>query len=266
MPELEQNLRLWNADFDWSARGEEWSAWWGDTPALWYGALLPRIHPFVGGTVLEIAPGFGRWTHYLKDLAERLIIVDLAERCIDHCHARFATATNIDYHVNDGRSLGMVADTSVDFAFSFDSLVHADTDVMKAYARELARVLKPGGVAFLHHSNLGAHGRAVTIAKRFPQRALRGLVDRGVLIDLYAWRSEDVTAEAVASAAAESGLSCVTQELISWEHGIYLTDALSILTPRGSRWDRPTRRVHNPWFGREGRRMRALYASTSYAR
>ncbi|MEK6280890.1 MAG: hypothetical protein AABN95_11100 [Acidobacteriota bacterium] len=29
---------------------------------------LPRIHPFIPvGTILEIAPGYGRWTHYLKD-------------------------------------------------------------------------------------------------------------------------------------------------------------------------------------------------------
>jgi len=29
---------------------------------------------------LEIAPGFGRWTHFLRDLCSELIIVDIAER------------------------------------------------------------------------------------------------------------------------------------------------------------------------------------------
>ena len=51
----------------------------------------------------------------------------------------------------------MVADRSVDFAFSFDSLVHADAEVLDAYAAELARTLAPDGVAFIHHSNLGAY-------------------------------------------------------------------------------------------------------------
>jgi hypothetical protein len=50
----------------------------------------------------------------------------------------------------------MIENGSIDFAFSFDSLVHAESDVMSSYAHELARVLKPGGVAFLHHSNLDA--------------------------------------------------------------------------------------------------------------
>ena len=31
---------------------------------------------------------------------------------------RFADATHIDYHINDGRSLDMIEDRSVDFAFS----------------------------------------------------------------------------------------------------------------------------------------------------
>lgn len=54
----------------------------------------------------------------------------------------------------------MVADSSVDFAFSFDSLVYVEAEVLKGYLTELARVLKPDGVAFLHHSNLGAYQRS----------------------------------------------------------------------------------------------------------
>ena len=50
----------------------------------------------------------------------------------------------------------MVDDESIDFAFSADSLVHADLDVIAAYLSELARTLRPNGVGFIHHSNLGA--------------------------------------------------------------------------------------------------------------
>ena len=32
------------------------------------GTIFPRIRECLPvGTILEIAPGFGRWTHYLKD-------------------------------------------------------------------------------------------------------------------------------------------------------------------------------------------------------
>lgn len=266
MPDVDHNLAIWTSEWDWSERGDEWSRWWGGTPALWTGALLPRIHAFVPtGTVLEIAPGYGRWTQFLKDLCERLVIVDLTEGCIEACRERFSAATNIEYHVNDGRSLEMVEDDSVDFAFSFDSLVHAESDVLGAYLDQLARKLKPDGIGFIHHSNIGAYGPLTRLARRAPVRTLEPLVRRGLLVNLPAWRAETVTADSFASQCASAGLSCVAQETISWEFGPYMIDSLSFFTRRGSRWDRPRRVVRNPFFHREGRRMARLYAETSFA-
>src|SRR4051812_3157212 len=119
MADVEKNLEVWERGWDWSKGGEEWSESWGGTPLLWYGVLLPRIHRFVpAGRILEIAPGFGRWTQYLKDLCEDLVAVDLTERCIEHCRDRFADEGHMEFHVNDGQSLEMVADGSIDFAFS----------------------------------------------------------------------------------------------------------------------------------------------------
>jgi SAM-dependent methyltransferase len=265
MPDLDENVAQWDAQWDWSDRGDEWSAWWGGTPALWHGALLPRIHAFVPtGTILEIAPGFGRWTQYLKDLADRLVIVDLAERCIDSCRQRFADATNIEYHVNDGRSLDIVADGSVDFVFSFDSLVHAESDVLEAYLEQLGRKLKPDGIGFIHHSNIGEYRGFSAIARRAPSRGFHRLVRHGALINLTAWRSESMTAARFADQCTRAGLACVGQEKINWEHGPYLIDALSLFTPRGSRWERANRVVSNPFFVRDARRMAALYAATGF--
>ena len=267
MANIEENLAVWESSWDWSAGGDEWSSWWGGTPALWHGALLPRIHAFVPtGTVLEIAPGFGRWTHYLKDLCERLVVVDLTERCIDHCRERFADATNIEYHVNDGRSLEMVEDGSIDFVFSFDSLVHVEIDVLDAYLTQLATKLKPEGVGFFHHSNIGEYARLIALARRAPERSRRRLVDAGALVDLYAWRAESVTADLFVETCGRAGLACIGQERINWEHGSYLTDALSIFTRRGSSWDRPLRTMRNPLFRREARRMASLYAGSAFER
>src|SRR3954469_21448802 len=185
MADVEENLAVWSTDWDWSTQGDEWSAWWGDTHALWYGALLPRIHAFLpAGTILEIAPGYGRWTQFLKEECERLVAVDLTERCIDACRERFSDATNIEYHVNDGRSLDMVADGSIDFAFSFDSLVHAEADVVGAYVEQLARKLSPDGIGFIHHSNIGGYRRLLTLARKVPPHRLGDLVRRGAVINL----------------------------------------------------------------------------------
>lgn len=267
MPDVEQNLSVWADGYDWSRRGDEWSKWWGGTEAMWRAALLPRIHAFLpAGTILEIAPGYGRWTQFLKGQADRLVVVDLAEKCIDHCRMRFEGASNIEYHVNDGRSLEMVADGSVDFAFSFDSLVHVERDVIEAYVEELASKLKPNGVAFLHHSNAGAYRRRARVARRLPRRLLPGLIRRGVVIDVIAWRAETMTADVFAAACERVGLSCVSQECISWEHGNQLIDTLSTFTPRGSTWDRPRVVVRNPAFRDEGARARRLYSVSSFPR
>jgi SAM-dependent methyltransferase len=255
MGSIEQNRKTWDETFDWSGGGDEWSRGWGGTPAMWYGMLLPRVHTWLPAkTVLEIAPGFGRWTAYLKDLASRLIIVDLAPKCIAACRQRFVESDHIEYFVNDGRSLPMVASESVDFVFSFDSLVHADADAISGYVRALGRVLTADGVAFIHHSDLGGFPAggirlAEIIAARVPFLSHTS--------PLLHWRSRDVSAQLVERLAADAGLLCRSQELFQWARGPYLTDCVSVLTRRGSRWARQNIVVKR----RDFRRMAAANAA-----
>jgi SAM-dependent methyltransferase len=265
MADTRKNREIWQTTWDWSERGDEWSAWWGGTDALWYGALLPRVHAFMPtGTILEIAPGFGRWTQFLRNLCDHLVVVDLAERCIEHCRERFAEDTHIEYHVNDGRSLDMLEDGSIDFAFSFDSLVHVESDVLEAYVSQLADKLKPDGIGFMHHSNIGGYRALTALARRAPDGALPRLVAMGAAIDVFAWRAESVTADGFAALCEDAGLACVSQEKINWQAGPYLIDALSLFTHRGSRWDRPRTVVNNPLFREEAKRMARAYAASSF--
>jgi ubiquinone/menaquinone biosynthesis C-methylase UbiE len=134
MPKLEDNKTRWDGEYHWSDQGDEWSALWGDPTMQWYGTILPRIKSHVpANRIVEIACGYGRWTQYLKDLGQHLVAIDLSEECIQASKQRFAACSNIEYHVNDGKSLDMIPDASVDFVFSFDSLVHADESVITAY-------------------------------------------------------------------------------------------------------------------------------------
>jgi SAM-dependent methyltransferase len=265
MPTVHENLENWRTGWDWSGRGEEWSWWWGDTSALWHGALLPRIHAMLpAGTVLEIAPGYGRWTQYLKDLCEHLVIVDLTAACIESCRERFANAANIAYHVNDGRSLAMVPDGSIDFVFSFDSLVHVEPEVIGGYLEQLAAKLGPDGIGFIHHSNAGSLKPLSDLSRRVPSRLFGPLMRHGIAVNLAAWRDEAMTAALFRRQCEAAGIACVTQELVSWEYGGYLLDCFSVFTPKGSRWERPARLVRNPMFVAEARRMARLYARTSF--
>ena len=247
MPSLEHNLSLWNTRYAWREQGDEWSAPWGSVDAHWYGCILPRIHPFVPtGTILEIAPGFGRWTQYLKDLADSLEIVDLSPKCIDNCRARFAEASHIGYHVNDGTSLDFLPDRSVDFVFSFDSLVHVEMDVLRAYIAELARTLSDDGVAFIHHSNMGEYASQYQREQLIPARLKEQLRRRGVLNRRHL-RSLSVTADLFAAACDDAGLCCISQELVNWRQR-RLIDAFSVFTRTTSRWARPNRVLRNPGF------------------
>jgi SAM-dependent methyltransferase len=237
MPSVEENTRVWAHIYEWPDSGEEWSVVWGGSEAQWHGAILPRIHRAIPcGTILEIAPGFGRWTKFLAPLCQNLVLVDLSERCIAACRERFAEVSHVSYHVNDGRSLKMVPDRTIDFAFSFDSLVHAEIDVVVAYLEELAKKLTARGRAFLHHSNLGAlvvGGDA------------RGTLPPGV--ENRHWRSMSVSAEGVRNAAAQLGLDVLSQELVNWGCD-FLSDAFTVVALADEASSRETQLSNNDRF------------------
>lgn len=247
MPTISENLETWGGR-DWSAGGDEWSVSWGGTPSLWWSTLFPRVRGFLPtGSLLEIAPGAGRVTQFLKDLCDRMDLVDLAEPCIEACRERFDAESHISYHVNDGRSLGMLAGGSVDFAISFDSLVHVEDEVIGAYLKELGRVLSADGAAFLHHSNIGA----------FVDPASGELT-----VENEHWRATSVSADRFVELCGPAGLECRTQELVNWG-GQLLNDCFSLVVPKGSSSSLPLRRVENPDFMREAelaKRVAGLYA------
>jgi hypothetical protein len=229
VPSIQENRAVWSGSYDWTNRGDEWSIGWGDAATEWSATLLPRLTPFLPAhAILEIAPGLGRWTQYLIPLCDDYIGVDLSESAVKGCKERFSSATSAQFFVNDGTSLAMVRDQSVDLAFSFDSLVHVEMSVLNSYFAQLAHKLRQSGVAFIHHSNLGA-----IKVPRNPQWA--------------EWRDRSVSAATVAAAAAESGLRCIGQELITWSSG-YMIDCISVLVRADSPLAGPLRRAVNPYF------------------
>lgn len=257
MPTVEQNVINWTDRYDWTEKGEEWSAKWGGPEAQWHGTIYPRIHSFVPArSILEIAPGFGRWTSMLKGHCEKLTVVDLSETCIEACKQRFSTDTHITYHVNDGKSLAMVPDGSIDFVFSFDSLVHAEKDVLEVYLAQLARKLTPNGAGFIHHSNLGMYAHPKT-GELPPFIRNRG------------WRALSMTARRFKESCSTAGLQCVGQELVNWlTHADVLNDCFSLFTQPDSMWARSNRIFVNKGFMDEASylsRLMQIYISEGRA-
>jgi SAM-dependent methyltransferase len=263
VPSIAENLDFWEVEYDWGQRGDAWSGPWGDASAQWYGSILPRVRHFLPAqSVLEIAPGFGRWTQFLLDYCDELIGVDLAPKCVDACRRRFANHQNATFDANDGQSLPMVRDSSIDFAFSYDSLVHVESETLDGYLSELARVLKPEGVAFLHHSNYGTYQRSAHrleplqgVFDRLPSVVRAGLIRTGTYRGSH-MRAKSVTAAGFTEQCREVGLRCVAQELVNWEGGVLLLDCFSVVARPGSSWDRPNRLVKNRLFRVDARAIR----------
>jgi SAM-dependent methyltransferase len=238
MPTIAENQQAWKT-YDWKQRGDEWSTVWGGTEAMWWVTVFPRIRRFVPcGTLLEIAPGFGRWTHYLRSLSQELTGVDLSERCVAACRERFAGDPRLRFVQNDGTSLEAIPDESVDFVFSFDSLVHVEADALQAYVSQLARKLRPNGAGFLHHSNLGSYRNPRTGELEAPSSH---------------WRAESVGAADFVAYCEEAGLVCLSQETLAWAASVH-NDCFSTFTRRGSVLERPFVRWENPDFMSEAAR------------
>lgn len=157
------NYDYWQR-WDWSSAGEEWTLSEEWKQSLIDDVMLRHVKPRT--TVLEIGPGAGRWTAALQPVAGHLIVVDLSDRCIDICRQRFAGATNMEFHVNDGESLAAVNNGSVDVVWSFDVFVHIAVPAIDAYVLEIARVLRPGGRAVIHHAAAGDEDEAQQVGMR----------------------------------------------------------------------------------------------------
>jgi SAM-dependent methyltransferase len=213
MPTIEENRAIFER-YEWPRGGDEWSEKWGSSRLFFYGTVMPRIAARVPTDhMLEIAPGYGRLTQFLLRLCDRYTGVDIADNCVRACRERFSDAAHAQFVLGDGRSLGFLEDASIDFAFSFDSLVHADEVALTGYVRDLEAKLRPGAYAFLHHSNLGeyvsgASGGAPTVPN--PE-----------------FRDPTVSAESFRQLSESAGLDCIAQEIINW-HSPHYTDCITL--------------------------------------
>ena len=182
MPDIAWNKATWDGGYDWTKRGHEWSAPWGGSALMFFATILPRLGGVLpADAVLEIAPGHGRCTAFLLRFCRRYHGIDLSQQCVDFCRTRFAGREEATFSANDGLSLAAAAGEGFDLVFSFDSLVHAELEVFEAYVPQILALLKPGGVAFLHHSNLAAFPEVTEIQHRattVSAPVLAGLVGR----------------------------------------------------------------------------------------
>jgi hypothetical protein len=160
----------------------------------------------------------------------------------------------------------MIGDNTIDFVFSFDSLVHAESDVIQAYLGQLTKKLRSNGVGFIHHSNIGEYKQLFAKTKKLPKLLSRSLIKTGIL-DTSHGRAFTMTARLFESYCQKADLTCVSQEMINWRTS-RLIDCFSLFTKKESVWSRPVRTTKNGDFMKEVKRIKQLSKlySTEYLR
>ncbi len=177
---VEENRKKWDF-YDWSERGEEWTKHAkeiGLDPIQWKNNLIDNMmlkyfKQKKNSVILEIGPGAGRWSEILIDLTDSLILADISKTCISICKKRFKNSDNIQYHLINKR-LDFLEIDSIDYVWSYDVFVHINPSDIEKYIVDISRILKPGGIAVIHHAGENSQKnksgwRAFMTAKKFKE-------------------------------------------------------------------------------------------------
>ncbi len=105
-------------------------------------------------TVLDLGCGIGRVTRYVAPLCHEIWAVDVSETMLRFARERLAELPNVRFLVGRGTSLPELETGSIDFVYSLLTLQHVEREHAFKLLRELRRVLRDGGRAFLTFPNL----------------------------------------------------------------------------------------------------------------
>ena len=95
---------------------------------------------------LEIGCGIGRLMQPVAAMCNRVIGVDISPKMVGYAQDYLRDVPNAEVHVNDGLTLSMAEDGSVDWVYSHLAFQHLTLlEVVEGYLSEIARVLRVGG-------------------------------------------------------------------------------------------------------------------------
>lgn len=132
--------------------GEEWG-----NPQHLHEILDEFVFPHIDAhtVALEIGAGGGRLAAQIAPRVKHLYCVDISEAMLARLRTVLGDRDNVSLiHVDDANLRSAVPSGEVDFAYSFDVFVHLDLHTIWKYVQQIAEVLRPAGLAFLHTTNL----------------------------------------------------------------------------------------------------------------
>lgn len=127
---------------------EKWTyIWWSDSRP--FKRMFDRMDQTV---LLELACGHGRHGVRAQQTAGRLLLMDVLPENVEFCRNRIK-GDNVEIMLNNGFDFKPVEDEAVTGIYCYDAMVHFSQDIVASYLKDAHRILKPGGMALLHHSN-----------------------------------------------------------------------------------------------------------------
>jgi SAM-dependent methyltransferase len=160
-----------------------------------------------GDRVFELGCGVGRIGRELAGEVARWHGLDISENMLDVARERLQGIGDAHFDALSGPRLPMLADASQDKGYCVAVFIHMDKEDMVLYLRDVARVLRPGGLFYFDHWNL-AHPVGW---KRFAME-----VDQAARVP--AGQRKDVARNQF----------CVPEELIAYVRGVGLEPLLVI--------------------------------------
>lgn len=152
--------------------------WFRGRRTVYFGLLRHLLAGERPARVLDLGCGMGGFLPGLSEIGERVFPADVSVESLAHCAERGFTAGA----VVDGYALPY-ADASFDLVCLFDTVEHIPDDL--AVMREVRRVLRPGGRAFLSvpaypflYSN---NDRIAQHQRRYTRRTLGRLIEEAGL-------------------------------------------------------------------------------------
>lgn len=156
--------------------------WWFIAKRNYIANVLER-YAVTGMSVLDIGCGTGAIMDFVRSKGYTVEGVDMSEDALQYCRKK-----NLTVHHGVAEKLPL-ENNSFDVVIASDVLEHITDDV--AVVREVARVLKPGGIFIItvpaHQLLFSYHDHALHHVRRYSKEGLRRVLTTAFTVEFISW-------------------------------------------------------------------------------